>query len=186
MSFRYMGVFSVMVVLSMLPRLQRGCGSSCRCLRYAAYTHELKQALCHRRAEGTHFFIVPCSGTLTCLIYDTYAMSNGLPWLACQGLCRGHTVEGFWERGRGCRCTTTPVGLPTCDQYRAMALDASVGRDIQGQRRCRFPTTQHRLAQASPRGLALSTSGGHAGAEASCRSSATTYGHGLADICHKV
>src|SRR5215470_1265324 len=43
MSFRYMGVFSVMVVLSMPPRLQRGCGSSCQCLRYAAYTHELSK-----------------------------------------------------------------------------------------------------------------------------------------------
>src|SRR5262249_11830622 len=58
MSFRYIGVFSVMVVLSMPPRLQRGWGSSCQCLRYAAYTHELKQALCHRRAEARIF--LPC------------------------------------------------------------------------------------------------------------------------------
>src|SRR5713101_1863922 len=71
MSFRYMCVFSVIVVLSMPPRLHRGCGSSCRCLRCAAYAHGLEQVLCHRLAEVTHFFIVPYADTLTCLIYDT-------------------------------------------------------------------------------------------------------------------
>src|SRR5262245_10991836 len=69
MSFRYMCITSVIVVLSMPPRLPRGCSSACRCLRYAAYAHGLKQALCHRPAEVTHFFIVPCADTLTCLIY---------------------------------------------------------------------------------------------------------------------
>src|SRR5262245_1552407 len=127
-----MCVFSVMVVLSMPPRLQRGYGSSFRCLGYAAYTRELKQALCHRRAEGTHFFIVPCTGTLTCLIYDTYVMSNGLPLARMPGALSRAYGGGLWERGRGCRCATTPVGPPTCNQYGAMALDAPVGRDIQG------------------------------------------------------
>jgi hypothetical protein len=49
--------------------------------------------------------------------------------------------EGLWERGGGCRFVTTPVVHLTCDPYGAMALDAPVGRDIQGQRRCRFPAT---------------------------------------------
>src|SRR5215510_13151872 len=93
---------------------------------------------------------------------------------------------GLWERGGSCRFAATPGVQPTCDQYGAMALDASVGRDIQGQRHCRFPTTQRRLTQAFSRGMALSASGRYGGARASCRSSATAYGHGLADICHKV
>src|SRR5262245_18931899 len=70
MSFRYMCVFSVIVVFSMPPRFHRGCGSSCRCLRYAAYAHGLKQTLCHRLADFIHFFIVPCIDTLICLICD--------------------------------------------------------------------------------------------------------------------
>src|SRR5262245_41181576 len=92
-----MCVFSVMVVLSMPPRLQRGYGSSCRCLGDAAYTRELKQALCHRRAEDTHFFIVPCTGTLICLIYDTYVMSNGLPLARMPG----GSVAGIRRRTLG-------------------------------------------------------------------------------------
>src|SRR5215831_13230535 len=78
MSFRYMCVFSVIVVLSMPPRLYRGSGSSWRCLRHAAYAHGLEQAPCHRLIDVTHFFIVPCADTLTCLICETYVMSKGL------------------------------------------------------------------------------------------------------------
>src|SRR5262247_257644 len=78
MSFRYMCITSVIVGLSMPPRLHRGCGSFCRCVRYAVYAHGLKQVLCHRRAEVTHFFVVPCLGTVICLIYNTLVMSNGL------------------------------------------------------------------------------------------------------------
>jgi hypothetical protein len=38
---------------------------------------------------------------------------------------------GLWERGRGCRFVATPVVQPTWDQYKAVALDAPAGRDIQ-------------------------------------------------------
>jgi|SRR6266446_1317160 hypothetical protein len=113
-------------------------------------------------------------------------MSNDLPRARRPGVLSRAYGGGLWERGGGCRFATTPVVQPTCDQYGAMALDAPVVRDRQGQRRCRFPTTQRRLTQASPRGLALSASGRYTGARASCRSSATVYGHWLADLCHKV
>jgi len=177
MSFRYMCVFSVMVVLSMPPRLQRECGSSCQCLRYAAYTYGLEQALCHRCAEGTHFLFVPCTGTLTCPIYGTYVMSNGLSLARMLGALSRTYGAGLWKRGRGCRCATTPVVQPICDQYGAMALDAPVGGNIQGQRRCRFLTTQHRLTQVFPRGVPLSAPGRYVGARVPCRSGATAYGH---------
>jgi hypothetical protein len=52
------------------PSLSGG-GSFWRCLRYAAYAHGLKQALCHRLAEVRHFFVMVRAGTLTCLIFDT-------------------------------------------------------------------------------------------------------------------
>src|SRR5215470_7243934 len=78
MSFWYMCVFSVIVMWSMPPRLHRGCGSSCQCLRCTAYAHGLEQALCHRLVELMHFFIVPCVGTVICLIYDTLVMGHGL------------------------------------------------------------------------------------------------------------
>src|SRR5262245_22424051 len=186
MSFRYMRITSVIVVLSMPPRLHRGCGSSCRCLRYAAYTHGLKQVLCHRLAKVTYFFIVPCVGTVICLIYYTLVMSDGLLLARMPGALSLAHSAGLWERGGGCRFVATPVAQPTSDQYGAMALDTPVEGEIQGQRRCRFPTTQRRLTQASPRDMALRAPGRYGGARASCRSSATVYGHWLADICHKV
>src|SRR5438132_11164683 len=71
MSFRYMCVFSVIVVLSMPPRLYRGCGSSCWCLRCAADIHRLEQTPCHRLAGVAYFFIVPGVDSLTHFICDT-------------------------------------------------------------------------------------------------------------------
>src|SRR5262247_831117 len=135
MSFRYMCITSVIVVLSMPPRLHRGCDSSCRCLRYAAYAHGLEQVLCHRLAEVTYFFIVPCVGTVIYLIYYTLVMSDGLLLARMPGtLSRAHS-GGLWERGGSCRFAATPVAQPTCDQYGVMALDTLVERDIQDQRR---------------------------------------------------
>jgi hypothetical protein len=99
---------------------------------------------------GHTFFIVPCAGTLICFVCDTYVMRNGLPLARMPGALSLAYGGGLWERGGGCRFTATPVVQPTCDQYGAMVLDAPVGGDIQGQRRCRFPTTQRRLIQASP------------------------------------
>jgi hypothetical protein len=127
MSFWYMCMTSVIVVLSMSPRLHRGCGSSCRFLRYAAYAHGLQQVLCHRLAEVTHFFIVPCAGTVICLICDTLVMSNGLPLARMPGALSLAYGAGLWERGRGCRFAATPRVQPTCDQYGAMALDPQGG-----------------------------------------------------------
>src|SRR5262245_18000407 len=113
-------------------------------------------------------------------------MSDGLLRARMPGTLSLAHGGGLWERGGGCRFAATPGAQLTCDQYGSMALDTPVERDIQGQRRCRFPTTQRRLTQASPRGVALRAPGRYGGARASCRSSATAYGHWLADICHKV
>src|SRR5262249_5037996 len=109
MSFRYMCVFSVIVVLSLPPRLYRGCGSFWRCPRYAAYTHGLKQALCHRLAAVMHFFTMPCPDTLTSLIYDTYVMGSGLLLARMSGARSRVYGGGLWEKGGGCRSATTPV-----------------------------------------------------------------------------
>src|SRR2546428_11710320 len=84
-------------------------------------------------------------------------MSNDLPRARRPGVLSRAYGGGLWERGGGCRFTTTPVVQPTCDQYGAMALDAPVGREIQGQRRCRLPTTRRVPIQASPCGMALNT-----------------------------
>jgi hypothetical protein len=127
MSFRYMCITSVIVVLSMPPRLHRGCGSSRRFLRYAAYAHGLKQVLCHRLAEITHFFIVPCAGTVICLIYDTLVMSNGLPLARMPGALSLTYGGGLWERGGGCRLAATPRVQLICEQYGAMALGTQGG-----------------------------------------------------------
>src|SRR5215510_3651410 len=103
MSFRYMCVFSVIVVLSLPPRLYRGCGSACRCLRYAADAYELKQAPCHRLTDVRHFFIGPCADTLTCLIYAAYVTSNDLSIARMPGDLSRAYGGGLRERGGGCR-----------------------------------------------------------------------------------
>jgi hypothetical protein len=74
-----MRMSSVIIVLYMPPRLYRGCGSSCQCLRCAAYAHILKQALCHILAGVAYFFILLHANALTCLIYYTYGIRKALP-----------------------------------------------------------------------------------------------------------